>query len=172
MPEWVQQERLQPSLLDRLTDEEPTKSKEGRERRVLSTHKLRQSVLRDLSWLFNTRSLEMSESLDGFPLVKGSVLNYGTPELAGRAFTGKDDDALERVIRQAIRDFEPRILRETLKVRSIRSEGSRLEEVLGVEIEGELWGQPLPEHLLLETDIDRDMGSATVKEGGANRGRK
>jgi type VI secretion system protein ImpF len=51
------QERLQPALLDRLTDDEPDKKLEPRENRVLSKRKLRESVLRDLGWLFNsTRS--------------------------------------------------------------------------------------------------------------------
>ena len=52
------QERLQPALLDRLTDDEPDKKQEPREARVLSKSRLRQSVLRDLAWLFNATRLE------------------------------------------------------------------------------------------------------------------
>ena len=43
------QDRLQPALLDRLTDDEPEKKQEPRESRVLSKKQLRQSVLRDLA---------------------------------------------------------------------------------------------------------------------------
>ena len=52
------QDRLQPALLDRLTDDEPGKKQEPREARVLSKSRMRQSVLRDLAWLFNATRLE------------------------------------------------------------------------------------------------------------------
>ena len=48
------QERLQPSLLDRLTDGEATSGKEPLEAKVLNKQQLRAAVLRDLSFLFNT----------------------------------------------------------------------------------------------------------------------
>jgi type VI secretion system protein ImpF len=57
MPELSHKERLQPSLLDRLTDDEPEVRVESRDKRVLSQEKLRASVLRDLTWLFNTTQL-------------------------------------------------------------------------------------------------------------------
>ena len=49
MPELTPQERLQPALLDRLTDEQPDHAQEPRERRVMSKSRLRQAVLRDLA---------------------------------------------------------------------------------------------------------------------------
>src|ERR1700737_3299806 len=51
------QERLQPSLLDRLADDEPEKSQESRERRGLSMQKLRESVLRGPAWVMNAGNL-------------------------------------------------------------------------------------------------------------------
>ena len=51
MNELTSRERLQPSLLDRLTDEEPGKAVEGPDKRVLSLTQLKSSVLRDLAWL-------------------------------------------------------------------------------------------------------------------------
>ena len=54
----IPQERLQPSLLDRLIDDEPEKTVEAPDQRVLSKARLRQAVLRDLAWLFNTTRLE------------------------------------------------------------------------------------------------------------------
>jgi type VI secretion system protein ImpF len=57
MVDLTARERLQPSLLDRLTDEEPGSEAESRERRVLSLRALRNGVLRDLAWLFNTTCL-------------------------------------------------------------------------------------------------------------------
>jgi len=57
MAELAPRERLQPSLLDRLTDDEPDQEVESRERRVLSVRGLREGVLRDLAWLLNTTNL-------------------------------------------------------------------------------------------------------------------
>ena len=63
MPELTPQERLQPALLDRLTDDQPDTQQEPRERRVLSKAKLRQAVLRDLAWLFNATQLGADQDL-------------------------------------------------------------------------------------------------------------
>ena len=48
------EEQLQPALLDRLTDDQPDKKLEPRMERVISKRRLRDAVLRDLTWLFNT----------------------------------------------------------------------------------------------------------------------
>ncbi len=64
MAELTSSERLQPSLLDRLTDFEPTKNVESRDRSILSLHEIRQAVLRDLGWLFNTSNLAAVVDLD------------------------------------------------------------------------------------------------------------
>src|SRR3954470_11693666 len=111
MAELTQKERLQPSLLDRLTDNEPEERQESREKRILSPSRLRESVRRDLTWLFNTPNLATVVDLEGFPLVAQSVVNYGLPSLAGRTSSGVDVPELERLLRQAIWSFEPRLIR-------------------------------------------------------------
>jgi type VI secretion system protein ImpF len=58
MVELFPKERLQPSLLDRLSDDEPYKKMESREKRVLSFQKLKLSVVRDLEWLLNAGCLK------------------------------------------------------------------------------------------------------------------
>ena len=63
MAELTPQERLFPSLLDRLSDDQPLEQKESRDRRVFSVSKLRAAVLRDLAWLLNTCHLAASEDL-------------------------------------------------------------------------------------------------------------
>jgi predicted component of type VI protein secretion system len=94
MPELTPQERLQPALLDRLTDDEPGETLEPRERRVMSKTRLRQAVLRDLAWLFNATRLN----------------------------------------------------------------------VIGVEIRGELWAQPVPLELLVRTEIDLETGKVEIAD--------
>ena len=84
MAELTPTERLQPSLLDRLTDEEPAQSQEGRNRRVLSIQRLRESVLRDVGWLLNTTNMADKDLKERYPYVAGSVVNFGLPDLAGQ----------------------------------------------------------------------------------------
>src|SRR5438105_3498426 len=106
MAELTPKERLQPSLLDRLTDDEPEKRQEARDKRILSPNKLRESVRRDLSWLFNTVNLAATDDLDDYPEVQRSTVNFGLPDLAGRTASSVDRAALERLLRRAIWDFE------------------------------------------------------------------
>lgn len=160
MAELTQKELLQPSLLDRLADDEPTKNVESREKRVLSFRRLKQSVMRDLQWLLNAGCLETTQDLSGYPHVKQSVLNFGIPDLTGTAASNADRTTLERFLRQAILDFEPRILKTSLKVRA-KTTGDH--NTIMFDIEGELWAQPVPERLYLKTILDLELGSVEVK---------
>src|SRR5580765_3585956 len=96
------QDRLQPALLDRLTDDEPDKKQEPREARVLSKSRMRQSVLRDLAWLFNATRLESGQDLAQAPYVRRSVLNFGLPAMSGKVASSLDVTDLTRAIREAI----------------------------------------------------------------------
>jgi type VI secretion system protein ImpF len=165
MPELTPQERLQPALLDRLTDEEPDKKHEPLERRVMSKRQLRQAVLRDLVWLFNTTRLEVNGDLSRAPRARHSVVNFGLPALSGRPASAIEITTLERAIREAILDFEPRILADSLRVRAVL-QASQLDHhnVIGVEIQGHLWAQPMPIDLLVRTEIDLETGRVEVSD--------
>jgi type VI secretion system protein ImpF len=154
MAELTQKERLQPALLDRLTDDEPDKTEETREKRVLNMRRLRESVLRDLSWLLNTTNLEAVEDLENFPEVSHSVLNFGMPDLAGTVAASTDVRALQSKLRQVIWDFEPRIQRDSVIVRVNVNDERMDQDSMSFEIEGDLWAQPLPQRLFLKTVID------------------
>jgi type VI secretion system protein ImpF len=156
---------LQPALLDRLTDHDPKRRVEGREERVISRTQLRASVLRDLSWLFNTTNLSTEVELASYPLVARSTLNYGLAPLSGRLVSNLDLSELERILKEAIVRFEPRILPDTLVVRGTKSEDPVAHHnVISLEISGELWGQPYPLELLLKTDMDLETGEIRIAE--------
>lgn len=163
MAELLPKERLQPSLLDRLSDNDPKKKQESRGQRVLSLQKLRESVRRDVSWLLNTTNLAATDDLP-YPPVVQSVLNFGIPELTGLTAASIDVSVLERALRKAIRDFEPRLLRNSVKVQVSVDESQMNHNVITFDIEGELWAQPAPTHLLLKTKLDLENGDVTVKE--------
>jgi type VI secretion system protein ImpF len=157
------QDRLQPALLDRLIDDEPDAKQEPRERRVLSKPQLRQAVLRDLAWLFNATRSERGTELAKAPYVRRSVINFGLPSLSGLEVSSLGKAEMELAIRQAILDFEPRILPESLQVKAL-VEMSELNQHhnIGVEIHGQLWAQPVPLELLIRTEIDLETGKAQI----------
>ncbi len=164
MGELTTKERLQPSLLDRLTDLSPDKTQESRDQRVLSMQRLREGVLRDLGWLLNSVNLSAVQDLDEYPEVSRSVLNYGMPDLAGHTASGVDVHALERLLRQAVLDFEPRLIRNTVKVKLKLAESQMNHNAMTFHIEGELWAQPVPLHMFMKTEIDLEIGQVTVSE--------
>jgi type VI secretion system protein ImpF len=157
---------LQPALLDRLTDHEPASKVEGRDKRIVSRAQLRESVLRDLSWLFNTTNMSRDVDLSSHPLAARSTVNYGLVPLSGNSVTALDIAQVEGILRDAILLFEPRILAQTLTVRAIPPKDPLgHHNVLSFEISGELWGQPYPLELLIKTDMDLESGEIRVAEG-------
>jgi type VI secretion system protein ImpF len=167
MPELTPKERLQPSLLDRLTDNEPDQRLESREQRVLSPARLRESVSRDLGWLFNAIHFKGGE-LDRFPEVERSTLNYGLPDLAGRTISSIDIEFMERTLRRVITDFEPRLIKSSVKVRVTANPEQMGQNALCFSIEADLWSQPVPLRLYLRTEFDLEDGSARVSEVGSS----
>ena len=134
---------------------------------MLSLQRLREGVIRDLTWLFNTSDLASCEDLDEYPEVAKSVINYGMPDLTGKTAAGLDVASLEKIVRQAILDFEPRILRESVIVRAVVADGEMTHNAISFEIEGQLWAQPLPLQLYLKTEMDLETGDVKVSESSA-----
>ena len=161
MAEALSRDRLYPSLLDRLIDDEPGRATEPREHRSVSLQRLRDNVLRDLNWLFN--ATQSSIDFEGDDLLSGSVINYGLPALAGRPASMYDLGELSRVLREVILRFEPRIIAHTLKVRADRIAGDS-HNVIGFRIEGQLWSQPIPLEIFMRTEIDLESGLTQVVE--------
>jgi type VI secretion system protein ImpF len=166
MAELTQKERLQPSLLDRLTDDDREQRQESREKRILSPARLRECVRRDLTWLLNTTHLAALQDLTEQPDVQRSVLNYGMPDFAGRTASSVDVRGMERLIAKVIADFEPRLLKSSVKVKVVADTAKMNHNAMCFQIEAELWAQPLPLRLFLRTEIDLESGAATVLDGG------
>lgn len=164
MADLLHSERLQPSLLDRLTDDAPENQKESREQRVMSMRQLRQSVLRDLSWLLNTAALETMTDLSNYPFVAKSVLNFGSPVFSGVSVTGIDPKQIQKKVKQAIASFEPRILPDSLSVELVKDDEQMSNKALSFTIEGDLWAQPLPIHLFIRSDLDLETGEMSIQE--------
>jgi len=132
---------------------------------VLSTEKLRESVRRDLAWLFNTPNLATVIDLNEYTEVERSTLNYGLPDLAGRAAASVDIAEFERLLRKAILDFEPRLLKNSVKVRLSADPEQMSHSALRFDIEAELWAEPIPLRLYLRTELDLENGDVVISDG-------
>lgn len=165
MAELTPKERLQPALLDRLTDDAPEEKVESRDERVLSMKRLRRSVIRDLEWLFNTDALFNAKAAEEHPDVATSVLNFGIPAFAGVQATGLQLRHVEHAIRDAIWAFEPRLLRDSVRVAAV-STGSMSMRAITFEISASLWAEPVPIEMFLRTEIDLETGGVQVTEPG------
>src|SRR5262249_7154488 len=100
-----------------------------------------------------------------WPQVRNSILNYGLPPLAGAHASAVDIRRLERALRQAIIDFEPRILPDSVTVKAaIESDALDHHNVVSLQIAGLLWAQPIPIELLLRTQLDLESGQNSVEE--------
>ncbi len=164
MAELTPQERLQPSLIDRLADDYPNKQREALDRHAITLEQLRTYIIRDLSWLLNTGNLAQAQDLSDYPHVEKSVLNYGVLDLAGRAASNLDFVAIEREIQHAIKFFEPRISENNLRVTARSSADEMNGNALVFEISAEHWAQPVPLELLLRSEVDLETGTVAVTE--------
>jgi type VI secretion system protein ImpF len=128
----------------------------------MSVRSLREGVLRDLAWLLNTTNLTSVSERFRLPHVANSVLNYGLPDLSGATLAGMSTTDLERAIRQAIWDFEPRLIRSSVSVKALPT----LDSITRItfEIEADMWAQPYPERLFIKTELDLDQAHISLAE--------
>jgi type VI secretion system protein ImpF len=157
-------DRLQPSLLDRLTDTAPSRKRDGPDEQTVLMAQMRQAVIRDLAALLNTSNLATIVDLSAMPWVRRSTLNYGIPGFAGLVGSSVRLASLEQELADAIRAYEPRLRPETLRVRSMPAPADEATPAVVFEITGELWAQPAPVQVFLETKIEVETRLATVTE--------
>jgi len=150
---WIKELQTQRSQFDYL------------QRSVGSLDKITDCVKRDLSWLFNSQNLCLDqEQEEAFPNVASSVLNYGMPDLTGRAAPTIKTAHLEKALTQIILRFEPRIIAKTLRVTLHEDDSQMDHNALVFKISGDLWTEPVPIHLQLMTQLDLDSGKVDVND--------
>ncbi len=158
MADLLPRERLQPSLLDRLTDDSPGERDESRDRRVMSASQLKAAVLRDLEWLFNTIAHPEEYGLEALPEVAGSVANFGIRNLCGVAASGLEEGDVESIVKKTIERFEPRIFLDSLELNVTIRKNEYGPNAVVFELKGQIWAQPMPEPLFFRTEVDLATG--------------
>jgi type VI secretion system protein ImpF len=152
--------RVTPSVLDRLLDFEPKASNEAPTSRSKSLRELKNSVRRDLEWLFNTRSYpgEIDERLEETP---NSVVAYGLPDFTGISVRSHLElKRLRQSLETAIKNYEPRFLDVKVKLEPI----DNTDRILHFRIEAFLNIEPSPEPIVFDTVLELGNGDFNVKE--------
>lgn len=165
MGENLLSERLQPSLLDRLTDDAPSEKQEVRSNKAIDIGRLREIIKRDLAWLLNTNSIESSIDVKRFPHVAKSVLNFGVREVAGEYSTSQRAELIRKSILAAIVQHEPRIIHGSAFV-ELRAEEHKGQTQIAFDIHADMWAQPVPLELYLRSKIDVTTGEVSLDRIG------
>lgn len=129
---------------------------------ISSLTEIRACVKRDLDWLLNASQYELQSELQGCPDVANSVVNFGLPDLTGKTVSGIDMRTMERILKQSIINFEPRIIKKTLNVRILVDKSMFDHNAVCFEIEGQLWAEPEPLYLHLRTEFELESGEVSV----------
>lgn len=158
-------ERLQPSLLDRLTDNETDMLSERREDRVIDVRALREIIQRDLGWLLNTNNSETIIDAEIYPNIATSVLNFGVRDVTGDYSNMNKAETIRRAIGDAIEAFEPRILRGSAEV-EMRLDKDASGAIVKYDIHADMWAQPLPMELFLRSEVDMTTGEFALERVG------
>lgn len=155
-------ERLQPSLLDRLSDDSPEDLRENRDSRVIDIKRLREILRRDLAWLLNTTNAEHTIDEKLYPNAANSVLNFGISKVSGDFSTLEKAEHIRKAIRTSIIRFEPRILPNSIQV-TLRTEETKTASVISYDIRANMWAEPLPLEVFLRSEIDVTTGELRME---------
>jgi type VI secretion system protein ImpF len=123
---------------------------------------LRNTVRRELAWLLNTTNLGATVDLEPYPHIQNSVVNYGLPDLTGKAMERRALLQRAREIRTAIRDFEPRIDAKTLVVETVERDDDHYHTTFVIQGDISAAAQAMP--VKFHTYIDPETASVDVEE--------
>jgi type VI secretion system protein ImpF len=161
MPRTELERAVQPSLLDRLTDEQPREPADRATSREASARMFRLSVHRDVEALLNTRR-SIVEIGPQHAAVRRSVHEFGLRDTTGIAVgTIEGQKALTDDIADAIRRFEPRLA--NVRVRLLDTSQVRAPQVR-FAIEATLRMDPTPEQIVFDTVLDVASGTYDVRD--------
>lgn len=152
-----------PTLLDRLLDDEPKKIHEAHDTFHFDSRKMRAIVQRDLSVLLNSANIENKLIEHRHDAAMGSVVNYGVAPLTGGWANAHSWVRIEKAVRNAILRFEPRILPQTLIIRTLldKTQPARYGVIL-FEIRALLHWEPNPIDLCIKGSWDTETESMAL----------
>jgi type VI secretion system protein ImpF len=152
---------IQPCLLDRLIDLDPSSRVEAQLSRPESLRQFRQAVRRDLEWLLNTTCAPM-EIPEACEEAKKSLLCFGLPDINSIALNDQSDELrLLRALEAAIEQFEPRLAHARVTSKEAYRSG---QQAITFHVEAMLLLDPAPERISFDTVLEITKGSYSVRD--------
>ena len=153
--------KLRPSILDRLTDDDPHNQSESDPGQHQLLKQLRDSVRRDLENLLNTRYYIVDPS-DRYIELDKSLLNYGLPDLATvNILDTKKRDEFTKKLEKTLIEFEPRF--KSVRVSYIDNK-DKVDRTLHFRIDAEIFAEPLPEIVVFDSALESVTRTVSIKE--------
>jgi type VI secretion system protein ImpF len=155
--------QLLPTLFDRLRDDAPSQHSEAASDYTISPNQVRDIIQRDLTYLLNATNADDLISRERYPQAAASTLNFGVRPLAGSYLSQRRWADIERLIRRAIADFEPRLLAHTVTVLPlVRDSAGDAHNVLLFEIRAMIDLKPYPLELTVQSSVDLETNRMNV----------
>lgn len=152
-----------------VTDGERQLSSRAKQRRMGADQtSLRAHLNEDLSNLMHTIRLAAVQDLDRHKYVAKSVLNFGMDDMANMSANHDNRGLLERRLRQALIDHEPRLIPETIQVK-LRDQDHELSQKIAFDIDAELASNPVDVPLEFVAEIDVGGGNVKLSNLKVNR---
>lgn len=127
----------------------------------ISESGLRREVMTDLLGLLNTTNLDAAEDLSALPAVRGSILNFGFPDLSWRTIDENSLGGVGREIEVALGDFEPRLARHSIKARrdlTVSADELKLRFI----VKADLRAQPVNVPVEFVAEVEFDSGKIKI----------
>jgi type VI secretion system protein ImpF len=158
---------LLPTLFDRLRDDAPGRASDTSSDHAVSPARLREIIQRDLALLLNTTSAEDHIDRRRYPEAARSTLNFGVPPLAGQDMSQRRWHDIERIVRRAIADYEPRLMPGSVSVRPLApARAGASGHSLAFEIHALIDARPYPLALLVQSAVDLETSRLRVFDAG------
>lgn len=137
-------QRFTAGLFDRLDDESVDTPGSKRDTRARALDSARRSITRDLDALLNTRSALLPQSLEGYPAVTKSIINYGLIDFAGMCLNSDTDQhAICTAVRLAIERHETRLEKVSVTLRASRGAINRVQFDITARLKGDVDSEPM-----------------------------
>jgi type VI secretion system protein ImpF len=149
---------IQTSILDRLIDHEPGVSREKVQHQLADIRTIKQSVIRDMENLLNTRR-KIFPVPEEFREVNNSLFVYGLPDFSSlNPRNPQVKQMLRRDIEQTVARFERRL--KNIKVQLEMS--NKIDHMIRFRITGILNMEPLLEPVTFDTYFDINKGNYAI----------
>lgn len=132
-------------------------------RAAVTEPQLRAQLSRDLETLLNTTNFASTVDLTGFDAVRRSIVNFGVPDIVHRTIEDSGTDNIAGEIETAVTTYEPRMLRNTVRVRRDDAADLGAHEIRFI-VTGDMACDPVATPIQFVADLEVVSGKLAVEK--------